>query len=234
LVVTPKHNSQNHNLSTRNRIRRWQCNLDRRWKEHSRYSRRKRTTWAWQYDWCHLSELSTWEDTGQIDASLMPTMHRQPRLLAIFESTAKGRNNYWHNEWLTAMAGKSRFTPLFVPWYADKSQYRMRPPLDWTPSKTTTEHALHCERTGERWIKGKVELSRDQLYWYEFTRENYESKDMLSDFFEEYAADPESAFQFSGRSIFSTKVLERIQLGMRPVVAVLDVGPMREIQREKV
>lgn len=183
---------------------------------------------------CHLSELSTWEDTDQIDSSLMPTMHPNARLLAFFESTAKGRNNYWHKEWQAAMKGKNRFTPVFIPWYAEKTQYRKNPPVGWTAKETTVEHAKHCERTGERWIHRKVELTRDQLYWYEFTRDSFEEKDRLADFFEEYAADPESAFQFSGRSIFSTGVLERIQNQLRSPVAVLDVGPMREIQRSRV
>lgn len=183
---------------------------------------------------CHLSELSTWEDTEQIDASLMPTMHMNPRLFVCFESTAKGRNNYWHKQWNSAMKGVGRFTPIFIPWFAEKNQYKMRPPVGWIPRVTTVEHAKHCEATGERWIHAKVELTRDQLYWYERTRETFEEQDRLSDFFEEYAADPESAFQFSGRSIFSTSVLERIQNQLKTPVAVLDVGPMVAIQRERV
>lgn len=182
----------------------------------------------------HLSELSTWEDTEQINAALLPTMHPNPRLLAIFESTAKGRNNWWHRHWQLSMEGVGRFTPIFIPWYAEVTQYRKNAPVDWAPAETTAAHAKHCERTGERWVHRKVELTRDQLFWYESTRKVFEKEDRLSDFFEEYAADPESAFQFSGRSIFGTAVLERIASQMRQPVSLLDVGPMREIQRERV
>ena len=182
---------------------------------------------------CHLSELSTWEDTEQIDESLIPTMHPNPRLFACFESTAKGRNNYWHKQWNASMAGIGRFTPIFIPWYAEKTQYRMNVPVGWVPKETTVAHLEHCVRTGERWIHKPVRLTKEQLYWYERTREVFESQDRLSAFFEEYAADPESAFQFSGRSIFSTAVLERIQQGLNTPVAVLDVGPMQEIQRTR-
>lgn len=182
---------------------------------------------------CHLSELSTWEDTEQIDASLIPTMHQNPRLFACFESTAKGRNNYWHKQWNASMQGIGRFTPIFIPWYAEKNQYRMNVPLDWSPKESTVAHVEHCVRTGERWIHKPVKLTKEQLYWYERTREVFESQDRLSEFFEEYAADPESAFQFSGRSIFNTSVLERIQQGLARPVTVLDVGPMREIQRTR-
>lgn len=181
----------------------------------------------------HLSELSTWEDTEQINASLLPTMHPNPRLLSFFESTAKGRNNWWHRQWQSSVNKIGRFTPVFIPWYAEKNQYRMPAPIDWQPAETTVAHAKHCEKTGERWVHREVELTRDQLYWYEETRKVFVAEDRLSDFFEEYAADPESAFQFSGRSIFGTAVLERIEAQIRQPVSLLDVGPMREIQRSR-
>lgn len=181
----------------------------------------------------HLSELSTWEDTEQINASLLPTMHPNPRLLAVFESTAKGRNNWWHRQWQSSVNKIGRFTPVFIPWYAEKNQYRKTPPVDWLAADTTVAHAKHCEKSGERWVHRKVELTRDQLYWYEETRKVFVAEDRLSDFFEEYAADPDSAFQFSGRSIFGTAILERIERQMRQPVSLLDVGPMREIQRAR-
>lgn len=182
---------------------------------------------------CHLSELSTWEDTEQINSSLMPTLHANPRLFVCFESTAKGRNNWWHRQWEASMKGIGRFTPIFIPWYAEEKQYRKTPPVDWVPAESTLLHAKHCEATGQRWVRRKVRLTRQQLYWYEETRKVFESEERLSDFFEEYAADPESAFQFSGRSIFNSAVLERIANQMRQPVSLLDVGPMREIQRAR-
>lgn len=180
----------------------------------------------------HLSELSTWEAPGQIDDALMPTVHVSPRALAIFESTGKGRNNWWHRHWNKTVGGLTRFVPVFIPWYAEPSKYRKRPPVDWSPSATTQAHARRCEETGERWIHKPVRLTRDQLYWYETTRAEFEADDNLSAFLEEYAADPEEAFQYSGHSIFSVTLQQRVKDQARPVAGVLEILPTRAMQLE--
>lgn len=179
----------------------------------------------------HLSELSTWEDTKQIDAALMPTLHRNPRLLVQLESTAKGRGNYWHKIWLLATRRIGRFSPIFIPWFAETRKYRIPAPPAWSPSQVTLEHARKCELEGPRWTRKRVSLSRDQLFWYETTRREFEEKGELATFLEEYAADPEEAFQFSGRGIFPSEVIERIDRQRRDIAGVYDVGPSAEVQR---
>lgn len=181
----------------------------------------------------HLSELSTWEDTKQIAGALMPTLHRDPRLLVQFESTAKGRGNWWHKAWLAATKRIGRFTPIFIPWYAETRKYRLPAPPAWSPAQTTLEHAKKCEFEGPRWTRKRVSLTRDQLYWYETTRRAYEEDEDagLSTFLEEYAADPEEAFQFSGRGIFPSEVIERVDRQRRDIAGVYDVGPSVEVQR---
>jgi len=66
----------------------------------------------------HLSEISTWENPEQIDDSLLPAIPRTSRTLAIWESTARGRGNTWHDIWKLAKTGIGRLLPIFIPWYA--------------------------------------------------------------------------------------------------------------------
>lgn len=176
-----------------------------------------------------LSELSTWDDPGQIDDALMPTVPRHPRTLAYFESTAKGRNNWWHRQWKKSVEGVGRFLPIFIPWYAEPTKYRMKAPEGWEPAQTTVAHAEKARLEGPRWCHRPVELTREQLYWYEKTRAEFEADDNLTLFLEEYAANPEEAFQYSGKSIFSSVIQQRIQDQMKPLRMVMEVAPMREI-----
>jgi len=171
----------------------------------------------------HLTELSTWDEPGQIDDSLMPAIHILPRNLVVFESTAKGRHNWWHEHWLDSKRAVGRFTPIFIPWYAERQRYWLPAPLDWMPRKETLSHARRCEITGPRWTGGPVRLTRNQLYWYETTRESFESKGQLHKFLEEYCSDDEEAFQFSGYGIFPLAVIERLRENSKPLLGVLQV-----------
>lgn len=171
----------------------------------------------------HLTELSTWESTEQIDAALMPTIHIHPQALVLFESTAKGRNNWWHHHWKSSKAGIGRFTPVFIPWYAERSRYWLPAPPQWMPAPDTLAHARRCEETGPRWVGKDVRLTRNQLYWYETTRDTYKEKGQLHVFLEEMASDDEEAFQHSGYGIFSLEVIEKLREVARPMAAAFRI-----------
>ena len=177
----------------------------------------------------HLTELSTWENPEQIDDSLMPAVPRSPRTLAIKESTAKGRHNWHHEDWLAGERGRGRWTNVFVPWFAEETKYWLPAPVEWTPSLSTLEHARKVEAEGPRWLHRPVTLSRNQLYWYEETRAFYQEKGQLSKFLEEYAADPTSCFQHSGRSVFTLDQLQYLETLARPPIDVWQVQPAKEI-----
>lgn len=181
------------------------------------------------YSALHLSELSTWEHPDQIDDSLMPAVPRTPRTLAIFESTAKGRLNWWHRHWLSAARGKGRFTPIFVPWYAEKSKYWLPAPSIWVPAPDTLAHARAAEIEGPKYMRTRVQLTREQLFWYESTKADFAEKGAVYKFMEEYPATPEESFQYSGHSIFPIGVRERIRTGARPMITALEVRSASEL-----
>jgi hypothetical protein len=172
--------------------------------------------------------LATWENPEQLDSALFPTIPIAPYTFGILESTAKGRHNWWHQQWQLSERGMGsvhKFAAVFIPWYAEPEKWRLRAPVAWAPSAPTLEHATRCETNGPRWMGAKVSLTRDQLYWYEGARAAAEEKEDLSHFLAEYPAEPEECFQFSGRSIFPLALRERIKAQARPLSQMLLVEP---------
>ena len=181
------------------------------------------------YSVVHISELSTWDNPGQLDDGLLPAVPVSPFSLVLFESTAKGAGNWWHKQWLATEDGIGRFVNLFIPWGVEPSKYSLPAPYDWTPLPSTLLQARRAEEVWPRYIGRTISLNRDQLYFYETTRAYYAKKGDLAKFFEEYASDPEECFLYSGRSVWTLDQLEQLDRLARPLIDVWRVEPAREI-----
>ena len=55
-----------------------------------------------------------------------------------------------------------------------------------------------------------VDLTKEQLYWYELHYRAAQKREVLFQFLSEYPSEPEEAFQNSGRSIFSLETQTRV------------------------
>ena len=177
----------------------------------------------------HISELSTWDNPGQLDDSLLPAVPVSPLSLVLFESTAKGAGNWWHKQWLATEEGIGRFVNLFIPWGVEPKKYSLPAPINWQPSETTLLQARRAEEIWPKYIGKSITLNRDQLYFYESTRAYYAKKGDIAKFFEEYASDPEECFLYSGRSVWTLEQLELIDRKARPLIDVWKVEPARDI-----
>lgn len=186
------------------------------------------------YSAVHLSELSTWEQPQEITNSLLPAVPITPRTIMGRESTAMGRNNYWHEEWKAAAADKDpRFFNVFVPFYAERSRYWLPCPVDWEPSPDTLAFAKRCEEHGPKYMHRPVQLTKEQLRWYELTKGKALHDDALYKFLSEYPAEPEEAFQHSGRSIFPVQVIDRVESQVRPIAEIWSVKPRGELLEDR-
>lgn len=175
----------------------------------------------------HLSELATWENPDQLNASLFPAIPENPRSFAGLETTAQGRGVWIHKFWKASRAGRTRFHCIYIPWYVEKSYSRPAPPA-WAPATSTLEHAKRIEATSAHWVGSVYVPTRDQLYWYECKRAEYEQDDRLHDFLQEYGSiDDDECFQTGGRSVLSAKTLDRLQQFVRPPRAALEVLPLQ-------
>lgn len=182
------------------------------------------------YSAAHLSEITTWERPEQINSSLLPAIPHTPRTLCVRESTALGRNNYWHLEWNLAAAGEDpRFFNIFIPWYAESTKYWLPTPPAWSPSDDTLAFARRATEMGPRYMHRPVTLTPEQLYWYELQKRAAIKRDELYRFLSEYPAEPEESFQNSGRSIFSVETLTRVANQARALTDLWVVAPRADL-----
>lgn len=172
----------------------------------------------------HLSELSTWVNPDQLDDSFFPALPRSARTLAVLESTARGRGNWWHDTWLLSKKGLGRAVPIFIPWYAESRTYRRPAPVDWVPAELTLAHAKKAEEVSGYWCGKTVRLERDQLYWWETTRAEYKEKKKLNIFLAEYAADDTECFQNTSLSVFPSEVLHEQRQKARPLGGLCEIN----------
>lgn len=180
----------------------------------------------------HLSELATYTNPSQVDTALDPAIPRSPFTLWGKESSAQGRgkNNWWYQDWQVQKSGRGRGIAIFIGWYLEQSRHRLPPPTNWVPSPATLAHAAKIEETSPRWLKGKTyHPTVEQLCWYEHAKAEAVSKDNLEGFLQEHPADDEEAFQFSGKSVVSVLVRERIKSQARPLVGMVEVRTNREL-----
>jgi hypothetical protein len=173
-----------------------------------------------QFDRAHLTELSTWLNASAVELDFFPTLPQSLSTLAVLESTAYGRGNWWHDFTERVRKGHSaRWTYAFIPWYAEASKYRRQPPVGWVPSDVSILHAKKIHDTSAAYLEGKqLMLPRENLYWWESTRAEYQRGNNLTFFLTNYCATPEESFQHSGTSAFPAELLEDMRLHARPGV----------------
>jgi len=196
----------------------------------------------------HLSELAEFENPGElVDASLLRAMHDDPFVLLALESTASGRDNWWHKKWVYAKAnyskGMSRLRPIFLPWYVGTDLYPNRTwlrghrvPRDYKPNRQVEEHAERAREyvatnpllrkyLGEGW-----EMPIEQRWFYEANRAEYAANGELNKWYQEMPADDLEAFQHKRMSIFGAELLaERRGACKAPLVVLGLQGPESEI-----
>lgn len=178
------------------------------------------------YPLVHLSELALWENPQQIDDALMPSIPMHARTFCIFESTAKGRGNWWHEKWLLSKRGLSRRTPVFIPWYTDPETYKLPAPVDWTPNEISKAHAQRVKETSPLWLGYSMILSKDQLYWWERTRAEHVADRKLPVFLAEYAADDLEAFQNTTIGVFPAELIDGMKLrATRYMPTLVEIRP---------
>jgi hypothetical protein len=140
--------------------------------------------------------------------------------MAVLESTAYGRGNFWHDFTERVRKGYSpRWRYVFIPWYAEPEKYRRQPPDDWKPSEVSLLHAQKVHDTSPEFVGHTVMLAKPQLYWWESTRAELQKGNNLAFFLTNYCASPEESFQHSGQSAFGPELLEDLRLHARPGAA---------------
>lgn len=153
-----------------------------------------------------MSELAFWEDGGQLSKSLFPTMNT-PDGFYVMESTANGRNDFWHNLWRRAESGKVDWHPIFIPFYRREATYSL-------PILKTTVFVLNEEEEGmkERIFEKEGYLIKNETFnWMRNKKEEFIATDGDDSMFsQEYTSEPEESFQSSAITAFPRGIIRRM------------------------
>lgn len=166
-----------------------------------------------QYDIGHFTEVAS---VPYFEISLandyLPTIPRSVTSLHILETTPQGRNNWWRGFVENLRKGGTRWRLSILPWYVGLAKYRKTPPLDWKPSEVAMLHAQKVYETSPDYLGKQIMLPKENLYWWESTREEARRNDDLVYFYTNYWATIDESFQYTTRTAFDSDTLERFRL----------------------
>lgn len=167
----------------------------------------------------HLTEIPDWENHSQIEEDFLPTAHNYPTNIGFMESTGRGRNDHWHLLFKRAWSGKHpKLRALFIPYYAEGGKkYSMPYPENWRPNKVTIAHAEKVKNQSPLYCHGEtVELTKEQMYWWELNYIDAKDAGKLPVFLQEYASDHEESFQAMTVSMFPHNMIQELRSKINP------------------
>lgn len=177
------------------------------------------------YALVHLSEVGLWKATEgkrpeDIVRSACSGVLYRPYTMIVYESTANGVGNFFHNEYVAASDPdiKSQFEPLFISWF-DIELYQ----LPFASKKELQEFAvqlydnrLNASTRSDReecgkylWWLWEIGASLEGIHWYIEERAKYHDHGSMAS---EYPSDDVEAFVNSGSAVFDKYCVE----AMRP------------------
>ena len=135
----------------------------------------------------HGSEVAFWMNASEHTKGIMQAIPDAPGTEVIFESTANGVGNFFHQQWKLAESGQSEFQAIFVPWFW-QSEYKKELPEDFS---------IDIE---EEKVKEYYKLSNEQMYWRRIKIGELTTDGVDGDkaFKQEYPMNAAEAFQVSG------------------------------------
>lgn len=132
----------------------------------------------------HGSEVAFWPNAKHIMAGLGQTVPLVPGSEAIMESTANGLANLFHGMWTLAVAKKSDYLAVFIPWFI-QGEYRREVPDDFelSPEEAEYQETFNLDDEQMAWRQAKTFSDFEGDYdWFD----------------QEYPATPDMAFQRVG------------------------------------
>lgn len=146
------------------------------------------------YYMAHLSEVAFWEDAVAEDVmrTVGGTVPRVADTVVVMESTANGRGNYFHEEWLRAERGESDKRSVFVPWFEIEIYER-------EVAREERDEVLASLDDYERSMMQREGLRIGQIAWYHDKRREYSTHEAMM---AEFPSTADEAFATTGRSVF--------------------------------
>lgn len=170
----------------------------------------------------HCSELGEWENGEELVASLLETVPDEEVMdkpsMMFLESTAKGRGNYFHKEFVAAVKGLNNFEPFFFPWWILDTYER---DFDVPLGKTTEyeDFLIDLMKKGHTVAGQTIHVDPAhipaKIHFYRRKAKNFESTPERLP--QEYPSTWQEAFIASGKNVFNTLSLQEMEKDAQPV-----------------
>lgn len=174
----------------------------------------------------HASEVGVWKETTEWNAakiirSVSGAILDRPLTMIVYESTANGTGNFFHDEWLRANKpegdkDKSQMEPFFVPWFEIELYEK---PFDsdnerdefaaWLLRNMDNEKSDGSPDAGTYyWWLWSLGATLENIHWYINERKKFSAH---ADMAAEFPSDDIEAFKHSGRKIFDLYKLNELR-----------------------
>lgn len=166
----------------------------------------------------HGSEVAFWKNAKDLMLSVLQAIPNLPNTSVYLESTANGfggDGEYFYKAVQDALASKSEFELLFLPWYL-MPEYSMA--FVSAPERTAFAQSLD---EYERDLKAKAKLTLEQLRWRRWAIYNLCGGD-VDKFKQEYPATIEEAFIASSKAVIPKQYIEAQAKFTRTPIRKLD------------
>ncbi|MBO4333721.1 MAG: hypothetical protein J5875_11230 [Paludibacteraceae bacterium] len=188
---------------------------------------------SFDFSMLHLSEVGLWKSTPAKSAedlvqTLYSTVPYVAGTLIVMESTAKGVGNFFHTNYLAAVAGDSVMRPLFVPWFAIEHYARFRHTpggqavergADGLPVSGLTDPRRLVENftpyQEKQWMQG---ATLEGIAWYADTQRGLQYSDFMMR--SEYPGSDTEAFQAKSNRYYEAEQVEACRSSCRPPLLV--------------
>ena len=195
----------------------------------------------------HASELGAWENGEDLVASLMQTVPdaevMEKPSMVFLESTAEGRGNYFHKEYVAAVNKKNNYQPLFAPWWILDTYERDATFEDLGQLNDYESFLVELMQKGHTTLGHKFTVSEESIprklaYYRRKARDFAATPERLP---QEYPSTWEEAFIASGKNVFNPLALQEMEKDATPLedvdyykITPVEDRPYEEFELEQI
>ena len=162
----------------------------------------------------HFTEFGLWKTTESktpedVMQSIDGTILDDAYALWVIESTAKGVGNAFHDLYVAAKSGESKFTPVFVPWFMIDMYSRAitNDPSRRAAKTDKSAYPAFIKSMSEyEWSLWNLGATLEAINWYRIKSRSMDEWRMKS----EFPSTDIEAFQSTGRMLFKDEYLKEL------------------------